>query len=728
MKKILFFIFAFSTLITVAQNKSTVETRALMQNFKQAKSIDKMSKSLIDRFPLRQDKNGVTIGVTAKVDANFDAAKAEVLGIKVTSRVADIVAMRMPIEKLALLNDMPGIVIFSVAHRVYASMDRTRLDTRTDSIHAGIGVPMPFDGEGVLVGITDWGFDYTHPNINKKNSNRILRTWDHFRTAGPAPEGFDYGTELTDPDVIYATKCDTFGLYGHNTHGTHVAGIIGGIGTNGHAIGQAPKVKYLLGSWFLDEASWLDQAAWMFRIAKEEGKRMVINGSWGMYNFSTLDGTSLLSQAINSYSDSGIVFVTSGGNNGDENFHIRHRFEPEDTIVSLASYYSSGVGQSLIFWGEAQDADSGAGNFKVFFSLKPLNGDTLYSSPIYSTTDSIDYLESYVVANNDTVRYDILTEEANPLDGRPHILLNVGKNFRYRILIHCTADSGTIVNIWNLANTSNNAGNMGCGFQNGGIHGALNGDPNYGIGEPACAAKAITVAAHNSDSYNSDSVYIPGAIASFSSYGPTLDGRDKPEISAPGVNVVSSYNYWDTADRNNYNEVYFTYSSGHRYRWVPMSGTSMSGPAVTGVVALMLQANPNLTVDEIRDILIRTARNDEITGPLQANDSVSVRWGHGKVDALKAVNAAYDMLDINQTALITPELVVFPNPTDDQVIVRTGSNRPEQLELFAADGRLMFSKPVYSEAVIDLSSLASGVYYVRVHDRSIVRTAKVVKK
>ena len=304
MKKILFFLFAFSTLFAVAQNKGTVETRALMQAFRQSKSIDRMSQKLLDRYPIRLQKDGTPcVGATAKVTSTFDQAALEQMGIKVTSRVASIVALRVPLDKLQILNNFDGIESFSVAHRVAPMMDRARFDTRTDSVHEGLGLPMPFNGEGVLIGITDWGFDYTHPNINRRTNPRIEGAWDHFKLSGPAPEGFDYGTVYLTPTEIMEAKGDTSNLYKYGTHGTHVAGICGGLGTTkGNAIGQAPGAHYLLGSWYLDEASWLDQIAWMKKMAEQANKRIVINGSWGMYTFSTLDGTSHLSQAINASS------------------------------------------------------------------------------------------------------------------------------------------------------------------------------------------------------------------------------------------------------------------------------------------------------------------------------------------------------------------------------------------------------------------------------------------
>lgn len=730
MKKLVIILFALGTTIAFAQNRSTVETRALMHGLSQSKSVEGMSQRLLERYPLIKMSDGsYTIGVIAKVDGTFNADILAEQGISVTSQIAQIVTMRVPLDKLPMLENTKGIVTFSVAHHAAPMMDRTRKDTHTDSVQDGTGVPMPFNGEGVLIGITDWGFDYTHPNINKKSNPRILRAWDQFKNSGPAPAGFNYGTEFATDEDIREAKGDTAGLYGYATHGTHVAGICGGNGTSsGHCIGQAPGAKFLLGSWYLNETSWLEQVAWMKRVAQEEGKRLVINSSWGMYNFSTLDGTSLLSQAINAYSDSGIVFVTSGGNNGDAHYHLKHVFENNnDTLKSIAAYLSSGVGQCLLYWGEPATTEQPSTGFKAGFALvSKSNPQNIYYSPLYNTDDNVEYLETYLVAGNDTIEYDIMTESANPLDERPHVLLNVSKNTGYKLMMMCMADSGHMVNVWNVGNVRNHAGNTGTDFEHSNVYGCQNGDHFYGIGEPGCAEKTITVAAHNADSYDENGVCEPGCLTNFSSYGPTLDGRNKPEISAPGLSVVSSISSWTT--EGPYDAIYSGVSGGRRYIWSTMSGTSMSSPAVTGIVALMLQANPHLTTDQVREILFSTARNDAITGALHANDSVSISWGHGKADALAAVNAAYDLLSINDAAVIRPKLVLFPNPTSGSFTLRTGSNRPMPTQIYSIDGRCVMSTTVTGESTINISSLASGVYFVQVHDRAGVRTAKIVVK
>lgn len=107
----------------------------------------------------------------------------------------------------------------------------------------------------------------------------------------------------------------------------------------------------------------------------------------------------------------------------------------------------------------------------------------------------------------------------------------------------------------------------------------------------------------------------PYPIAGFSSRGPSgCEGNaTKPEVVAPGVDVYSSVP-----------------GGGYQQGW---SGTSMAGPHVSGIVALMREANPDLEVDLIKQILIGTARDEGDEG--EDND-----YGWGFVDAYAAVETA----------------------------------------------------------------------------------------
>lgn len=140
------------------------------------------------------------------------------------------------------------------------------------------------------------------------------------------------------------------------------------------------------------------------------------------------------------------------------------------------------------------------------------------------------------------------------------------------------------------------------------------------IGTPGGAEDVITVGALNKNT----------AIAEYSSQGPTEEGRVKPNIAFVGSDVMSTQ-----------------HNSGDGY--VAFSGTSMATPGVAGTVALMLQANPDLSPFDVRNILQETATYREchymlanepcLEDGIPKNRQNNV-YGHGHVEALAAVMEA----------------------------------------------------------------------------------------
>ncbi len=703
MKKIVFTLLAISLLTcAVAQTtKCAIDTKALMREEVAA--------------------GAQSIRFLAKMQPGFDRAVLEKAHIVVGAQAGDIVTLTVPVESLAELEGNKEVLQYSISHRIaQPECTHTRFDTRTDKVENGEGTTdsIGYNGEGVYIGITDWGFDYTHPNYNGQNHNnwRIARAWDHFRLAGPAPSGFTYGTEIVGHAALIAAHGDTSNLYGYGTHGTHVAGITTGKGYKGKNRGQAPGARLLLCSFGLGEAEWMDGVAWMKQVAQDSARRLVVNSSWGMYSFSCLDGKSLLSQAIDNWSAEGVVFCTSAGNNGDVNFHISKTFNGSgDTLKTVADYYNyttEAIGQCLIQWGERGH------DFSSRFRMVA-NGQ-VWSSPFFNTADGDQIVYDTLICDTIRIPYRVLVEHINIHDSLPHIQMDVDKDLALQLQLLITAESGT-VHAWNVANKINHAGNEGTAFIKNSSPEFSEGDANYGVGEPGCAEMTLTIAAHSADRMGADDDYIEGSLAYFSSYGPLIDGRQKPDISAPGLGVISSISRWTTGSYSA--NMSFT-EDGYAYKWSSMSGTSMSSPAATGVVALMLQANPNLSVEQIKDIIHRTARNDSKTGPRVANDSADVRWGWGKIDALAAVNDAVSRVSITTAEEYRLPMFVYPNPARGTVTVNTGCGESQLLEVYGMDGRLTEKMQVSGQTTLDTSRWPRGVYILR----SGSRTAKLIVK
>lgn len=134
------------------------------------------------------------------------------------------------------------------------------------------------------------------------------------------------------------------------------------------------------------------------------------------------------------------------------------------------------------------------------------------------------------------------------------------------------------------------------------------GPAKYTVGSPGAAEKAITVAAMADVGENGFN------ITDFSSRGPTADERMKPDISAPGYKITAP----EANSTNNY---------------VEFSGTSMATPFTAGTVALMLDANSNLTPTQIKDNLISTAQD-------WGGNGQDVDYGFGKLDGYEAIKEA----------------------------------------------------------------------------------------
>jgi subtilisin family serine protease len=133
------------------------------------------------------------------------------------------------------------------------------------------------------------------------------------------------------------------------------------------------------------------------------------------------------------------------------------------------------------------------------------------------------------------------------------------------------------------------------------------------VGSPGSASKAVTTAAVTSSRGST-----PDGIADFSSSGPTpISLQLKPDVSAPGVNVLSSVPEGDGS-------------------WAIFSGTSMASPHVAGAAALLKQRHPSWTVAQIKSALALTGRPVHASG--STTEVATTREGGGLIDLPKADN------------------------------------------------------------------------------------------
>lgn len=597
-------------------------------------------------------------------------------------------------------------------------------DGRVDSVWAGIGLPQGFNGEGVIIGLTDWGFDYSHPVFYDTNMirYRVLRAWDQYKTSGPAPAGFDYGTEYVGPEELLTARCDTINPYDYAYHGTHCASIAGGAGAGTDYRGVAPEAQFLFATLDLTDRAVIDAWNWMYNVAQQEGKRLVISMSWGVYMLDNMDGTGPLADEVKRLTDLGVVFVTSAGNNGDVNFHLKYDFTQHsgDTMRTQFTFpYSSAT-----LWGSSITMVNSA-NSPFAFSMNVLDNacNIIASTPFIPTTGNDGYVDTFMVVNGDTIVYNYEIHSTNEYNHAPGVRLRVKYDTRYKFGLAVTAAQG-VFHAWDVAEITKAWGNWGAAFQKPAAHPDwIAGDIEYGISTPANIDEIITVAAHQATFQNPAGATVGGAIADFSSSGPGFHNVRKPEISAPGKGVISAISSYTNSFTGNYNaSVEF---NGRTYRFASLSGTSMSSPFVAGVVALMLQANPYLTVAQVKDIIAETARNDAQTAAAGIN-----RFGYGKINAYQAVLKALVTVGMEEHLEVeATRYSVFPNPNNGQfyVSVATESQRVQGV-LYDLAGRMVYSTALQPGVnTLDIQNLPSGYYILRLNDGTEFVTKKIVK-
>ena len=692
-----------------AQYKTSAYTMGVKQVIQKElkNSNGVLSQNIQKRFPITTINGQYFISLLAKINTSFKRSEINRLGGFNATIIGNIATIELPLNLFLNATPIPGIDYLEVPEKSDPYLDLAISDTRADSVHMGINLPQSYTGKDVIIGIVDWGFEYANPVFfdTSLTTSRVLAAWDQVRTSGNPPVGFNHGTLLDNTAELLNMEVDTFSI-SSTYHGTHVAGIAGGAGGGTAYRGVGFESDLLFSQMKSGYAtSSLDAYQWMFETASSLGKRLVINNSFGSMRTNPLDGTSLFSQAIDSYIDSGVVFVVSGGNSSGVNHHIKRDFNNDSIKTRIGGFnYANDTllwGQTISTWGEQGN------NYSCRIRVLSASGVLLKQTPLFSTLNSVAFIDSFMVSGTDTVFYMITTDAAHPLNNRPQMSLDVKcTNPALKVILCSEATSGR-VHYWNTRRTIYGSGNWSAPFTTFGSTYTI-GDDQYGIGHPGVTTGVITVAAHNTFSN----------IATFSSNGPRMDEYPKPDISAPGVSIASALNSFSTTSFTAVASVNF---NNKNYDFVRLSGTSMSGPMVAGIVSLILEAKPTISAEDIKYVLKNTAYEDSYTGNIDPPGHV--RWGMGKVDAYSALKASY-------TANLTdkemkPNWKIFPNPACDFISIEGVLTGTEIIRVYAINGTEMLCSR--SENSLDISKLANGFYILKIASEGKDWLYKIVK-
>jgi subtilisin family serine protease len=692
-------------------------------------------------------QNQIYINAIFKVDQVFDETALKLQGVKVGTKAKDIWTAKIPLNAITAFTKTSGIQYIDLDQPCFPELDTARRLTRVDSVHQGIYLPQAYTGKNVVIGVVDAGFDYTHPTFfdTSLTNFRIKRVWEQKNTNGAPPAGFGFGTEFTDSLAIWNKHFDIT----ETTHGTHVMGIAGGSG-GGSSVnhkrfrGMAFESELVAVAIYPTAAHWLNTGSvdfldginYVFNYANAVNKPAVANLSWGC-PLGPRDGTSLFSQACNNLLGNGKIFVLSGGNNGSNVIHLKKIFSPTDTIVNTICTFPTTLTDKknqIDVWGEQGNT------FCMNFSLYNLN--TKVDSTEIICLDDTTHQYNLIGSNGDTL-FITITTVLNEFNGKPHMLVQLYSRVADRLAVSIRSNNG-VVNMWQgiVINTSGHYGT----FAKNGYTWAVNGDNIMTCGDLVSTDKAIAVAAYNSKptftNISGQSLtytgYSKGAIASFSSKGPTADGRVKPDIAGPGLAIASSISGVDSTylvGGSDYSSVVTAATSpinGATYSYAVAAGTSMSSPAVSGIVALLLQVDSTLNPVEVKDLLFTTAITDSKTGIIP--DSGSTIWGHGKVNAYGAMASLLGVLSVKNGTSNLP-CFLYPNPGTGnyQLEILSSENDVANIAITDITGRIIKQRVEQINAgltviAIEITDQAKGIYFLQVNGSKGYNTLKLIKE
>lgn len=650
------------------------------------------------------------------------------LGVTPIAENANTATVRLTLDALQRLAKQQGVEYIQITSGATQMLNLARQEAGTDQIHKGTSLPQAYTGKGVVVGVVDAGFDYMHAAFRRPADGalRIKRVWEQSATTldgASAPAKYGYGIELNTPELIEKAQGDS----DSNSHGTHVAAIAAGSDAykDGAYVGNAPDADIVLVALDLNASTNADisnAVQYIFDYADEVGKPCVVNLSLGNQD-GPHDGTSTFDTMTDAMQGPGRLIVGAAGNHRTDAFHIDHTFATADaaplrTFVKYKVAPSNSVsGGTIEIWGEkGVDFTVDIAAYSTF-NKKDARSTTVYPAEGVTDVDFGKYATgTWKVAS-----------EVSPLNGKPHVVLTSALTSirnNYAIALTVTPKTAGRVNIW-----SDNT------------YLALESRDIEGFSAPDAASSTLCEIGGTGKriltvgSYTTRNEYTTnggqqatlqetvGDLSSFSSYGPTVDGRMKPNITAPGCFIISAVSNNDASGNLMYAEYNENFGRYNQYGY--MQGTSMASPFVAGIVATWLQAYPQLTPEQLHEIVQNTARKDSFTAT--APDS---NWGYGKINALDGLRQCIEKQETGCVSVAMP----FDGTVriaDGNILLGFARDTQATLGITSMTGSTLFSKPLGKRSAGETLSVAvpqlpKGVYLLSVKTPTATKTFKFV--
>lgn len=638
-------------------------------------------------------------------------------GVRVLRRRDEFVLAFVPYGCLDKIDKYPGVRYVSISRPSIVNLDRAIPMAGVDKIHDGAGALLHgFDGTGVVVGFCDIGFDPSHPAFRASDGSlRVRRVVQYSESTGER-------LQLDDEDAILAWRTDDT----DNNHATHVAGILAGSDNSLGYGGVAPGADIVATLGQLTDVGLLAGAEDVIEYARSVGRPAVINMSVGNY-IGPHDGSTLFNQYLARLGREAVICL-SAGNEGSSANVVDVTFSSGQPTT-----FSQIVGTDWVFFNLNGNVDIWSDSSRPVEVAIGICDDPerkiIYQTPFMTLTAdgglwgiSSDVLDvEGVVRDEEFARYFdgavYASAEVNPFNGRYNVMFNVetstdivsseGAWARYRPAMIVRGSEGQQALCF--------ADGIRTSFVN--LWGGVRSTTDWSVSDLACGDNIICVGMYNS---RTEAPRLDGSTAQFnltvgapnpgSGYATLLDGRVLPDVCAPGAMVVSAMStpYIEAHPDEVSSMAAAEDRDGSTYYWYANGGTSMSSPFLAGVIATWLQANPTLSVGDVKEIIAQT----HVKAPVGPDNP---RNGRGWVDPyaglLKVIERNSGIIDVNNSPVAD-----FSLQDGELIVVCSAGGRVVLYDFAGATVGEMTVSP--GENRLRLDGLAGGFYVASLHGRS----------
>lgn len=517
-------------------------------------------------------------------EADLDRLAAD-YGVAFNVVTGNLATAVIPMRSLVAFAEDADVENVDAGNTVRAMTDLAREYSQVDALHRGLpDFPRSFTGKGVLIGVIDTGFDFMHPAFRDAEGNsRIIHVWDQSGRNGNTPS-MGYGVVFDTPELIRSAAHDV----SRDTHGTHVAAIAAS--SADVYKGMAPESDIVVVATDKSESGIIDALAYLLDYAEKEKKPMAINLSMGTV-IGFKDGTDPIASMIDELLDKSgkkCLMAIAAGNEGHRNSTIVTEAEGQGEVINTSFTPPSHMREHIFI------GCSTTSPFQVRLSLAGGDGVAFETSIRSDASESVSH-------ENITGEKDYSLVSLSPMKDADGLQRGVSIN------LYAPLKQGQK---WYLSVTGEAGKYIACcdygEFDNGSNASTM--------AATACGKIPISVGAYvsrdkftNLQGMERSSDWTVGERYPLSGMGPTFDGRDKPDVLAPGAHIISAINNYAASYNVNREDLAYTEVDalipGRTNYWGAMCGTSMATPVVTGIMALWLQANPRLDFDHVRKLI-----------------------------------------------------------------------------------------------------------------------------